>query len=179
MKKAFVTVLMAVLAAVSVNGQSLSYDQLKDVPAKKMSYLDYTEYVSKNGSTFKVGDSVKIGKQSGANRYDNIITYVPMAKPKNVTGNLSGKELLIKKIRVNKDFTGNNCVSLWVDCGFSGSYYIIDLEAALESGEIAGDGMTEEQALKEIETLKKKFELDIITEEEYKEKRAELIKYIK
>lgn len=179
MKKAFVTVLMAVLSVVSVNGQSLSYEELKDVKAKKMSYLEYTEYVSKNGSVFKVGDSVKIGNQSGANRYNNIITCVPLAKPVNVTGNMSGKELLIKKIRVNKDFTGNNCVSLWVDCGFAGSFYVIDLEPALASGEIGGDGMTEEQALKEIETLKKKFELEIITEEEYKEKRAELIKYIK
>lgn len=177
--KKILTLIALVFAVVTASAQTLNYEQLKDVQAKKLSYLEYTEYTASDGTIFRIDEPVKIGNQSGTNRYNHILTFVPLTTPSNVTGNMYGKELKIKKIRVNKTLTGGNCVSLWVDCGIAGSSYVIDLEPAINNGEVIGDGMTEDQALKEIEKLKKKLDLELLTEEEYKTKRAELVKYIK
>lgn len=177
MKKILVTILV-VITVMSVSAQTLKYDEVPYLKAKTMSYLEFDKYISSNGSNFKVGDKIRIGKPSALTSYNYITLFVPLANPSKATSGLAGKEFRIKKIRVNKSL-GNNLVSLWLDFGLGGSSYIVEIEPALESGEIVGDGMTEEQALKEIEILKKKFELEIITEEEYKSKKAELIKFIK
>ena len=57
--------------------------------------------------------------------------------------------------------------------------YSVGFERALSCGEIVGQGMTNDKALIELKKWKDKLDLDIITKEEYENKKLELIQYIK
>ena len=60
-----------------------------------------------------------------------------------------------------------------------GGIAIMDLESALDQGEIISNGYSSERALQELKKAKEKLDLELITREEYDAIKAELSKYIK
>ncbi len=172
-------ILFAVLVfgVFAMNAQHLDYNNLKNVKSKAMSYVDFTSYTASDGTTIKIGDYVEFGESSGENFYRYIMTYVPMTSPVYIKSGFAGRKYEVVRITVNgKD--ENKHVGIWTKTDFAGKY-LIDCEPALKYGELVGDGMTSDAALAELEKEKKKFDLGIITEEEYNQKKSELIKYIK
>ena len=166
-----------VLGAFVMNAQHLEYNNLKNVDSKLMSYVDFTSYTASDGTTIKIGDFVEFGKSSADMNYKYIMTYVPMTTPTYIKGDFEGRKFEVVRITVNGKGE-NKYVGIWTKTDFAGKY-IIDCERALKSGELVGDGMSSDAALAALEREKKKFDLGVITEEEYNQKKSELIKFIK
>ena len=56
---------------------------------------------------------------------------------------------------------------------------ITNFDGAVSNGEIKSKIMSSDQAIEELKKWKDKLDLELISEEEYKQKKAELVKYIK
>ncbi|MFV8347991.1 hypothetical protein [Flavobacterium sp. ZB4P13] len=141
---------------------------------------EFTSYVSKDGSVYKIGDRIKIGKPSANATFAYItqgdgvligITQLP--------ANSSGQETEIKKIFV----VGNKRVGYSVSFrtkGVSGLLnYSIAVENAIDTNEIKSFGMSSDDALTELKKSKDKLDLGLISQADYDLKKADLVKYIK
>jgi len=136
-----------------------------------------TEYVASDGSVWKVGQRVTFGNATGARVFNYIsmgdgVMSVPQAAP----AGWGGKEAEIKKIRVS----GSKRLgwTLWVTCKGPMQPFNIDIEKAIEVGEVVTDGYTSDKALEELKKAKDKLDLGLITLEEFEARKAELSKYI-
>jgi len=140
----------------------------------------YDSYIAKDGTHYKAGDVLKFGNPKGGNttftyiQYGNDLGgYTPANADK------SGIEVYIDKFYVNGKMFGFK-MSFWMRVeGVNVVKYLVLVEDALESGELIGFGMTSDQALQELKKWKDKFDLELITKEEYETKKQELSKYIK
>ena len=161
-------------------GQTLTYEQLTSTKEKPKG--KFTEYVSKDGSVYKIGDRIKIGVPS-SNKTFAFITegdglLLPIS-PLSVSN--SGQETEIKSIGI----AGNKRSGFFIMfktkslTGLPGSGYNIQFENAVDNGEIKSFGMTSDEALAELKKTKDKLDLGIITQEQYDTKKSELLKYIK
>lgn len=142
---------------------------------------EYTSYIASDGAEYKVGDKIRIGVPSSNKTFafiyqgDGII--IPMTL---LTAANSGSETEIKKIFVS----GTKRSGYQVLMRTKGMYalsgnYLIQFENALSTGEIKGFGMTSNEALEELKRAKDKFDLGLISQDEYNKKKEELSKYIK
>ena len=136
-----------------------------------------TAYTARDGSVWRVGEDVTIGNASGNQTFiwitegDGAISPIVQA-----AANWGGKTVEIKKIRV----TGSNRLgrTLYVTCkGILGPLHI-DIEKAIETGEVVTSGYTSDKALAELKKAKDKLDLGLITQEEFDRIKAELSKYI-
>lgn len=60
-----------------------------------------------------------------------------------------------------------------------GGVAITNFESAIAQGEVMTSGYSPDEALQELKRWKDKLDLEIITQEEYDAKKAELMKFIK
>jgi len=131
-----------------------------------------TEYKASNGVIYNIGDTIELGigsKPLGSFEYVRLIS--PEKKNTNYSGVgkvWAGLKLVIKKISNNGEVVFQIDSSIW-----------IQIENALANGEVKGGGMTSDQALTQLKKEKDKLDLNIITQDEYDKKKAELVKYIK
>jgi hypothetical protein len=88
-----------------------------------------------------------------------------------------GKTTEIKKIRISG--SKKMGYTLYVTCKAPGQPITINLEKAIEVGEVVTSGYTSDKALKELKTAKDKLDLGLITQEEFDRIREELAPYIK
>lgn len=157
--------------------QHLNFDNLQNVDSKLMSYVDFTSYTASDGTTIKIGDFVEFGMVSSSH-YEFVYAMVPLTAPAKISSSYAGQKYEVVRITVNGKGQ-NKHVGIWTKSPIGGSKFLIDYEQALKAGEIVGNGMTSDKALAELEKEKKKFDLGIITEDEYNQKKSELVKYIK
>lgn len=177
--KKILGILVVMLVMMSGMAQELTYESLQTMTDLKMlSYKDFTQYTASDGTVIKIGDMVEFGESSGDTRYKHIMTYVPLATPTNISSGFEGRKYEVIRITANGK-NGNNYVGIWTKTAVGGAKYVIDCEPALKSGELVGNGLTSDKALNELEKMKKKLDLGIITQEEYDAAKTELIKYIK
>ena len=140
----------------------------------------YEFYIAKDGINYKIGDKLKLGIPQGGNKtftyiqYGNDLGgYYPLAADR------SGIDLVIDRFYLSDKHFGFK-MSFWMRVeGIKVVKYIVLFEDAIESGEIIGYGMTSDQAIQELKKWKDKLDLELITKDEYDEKKKELSKYIK
>ena len=141
---------------------------------------EFTSYVSKDGSVYKIGDKIKIGVPS-SNKTFAFITQGDgvMIDITPLTARSSGQETEIKRMHIE----GSKRTGFFVmirSKGLTGlANYSIQLENAIESGEVKSFGMTSDEALSELKKSKDKLELGLITQEKYDSLKIEYSKFIK
>lgn len=169
--------LLIAFLTISICGYS---QEIKYTDLATSSRGEFTSYVSKDGSVYKIGDKIKIGRPSSNAIFAYITQGDGILMPiTQLTSNSSGQETEIKKIYV----VGNKRVGYSVHFktkGLSGLLnYNIAFENAIDTNEIKSFGMSSDDALAELKKSKDKLDLGLISQADYDLKKAELVKYIK
>jgi len=140
---------------------------------------DYDEYISKDGSVYKVGEKLKIGTPQGLNKTFTFILEGDgiLVAPTSCPAARGGMEYEIKSFRAGNKAQG---YKIWskMKCNALALPLIVDFENALQSGELIGYGYTRDQALQELKKFKDMYDLELISKEDYDKKKEELQKYI-
>jgi hypothetical protein len=172
-------ILILLLFACSTNlfSQELKYSDLS-IGVKPKG--DYTSYIAKDGAVYKIGDKIRIGVPSSNKTFAYITEGDGILLPiTQLLASASGQNAAIKRIDIEgSKRTGFN-VSMRCK-GLTGlSNYSIQLENAIETGEVKSFGMTSDEALSELKKSKDKLELGLITQAEYDSLKVEYKKFIK
>lgn len=178
MKK--ILMILMLVTGLTTFAQKATYQEISSL-TKKDGYK-LTEYTSKDGSVYKIGDRIKIGFPSSNKTFafitegDGLLLPVTQLKATN-----SGQETEIKNIFILGTKRSGFYVSFRTksQMGIPGGGYNIQFENAIENGEIKSFGMSSDEALTELKKSKDKLDLGLITQVEYDTKKAELVKFIK
>jgi len=163
------------LITFSANAQTARFDEISS--AHKRPKGKFTSYISHNGATYNIGDTIVIGTPSKTNTFafiqgQGLIYAVGEGAPVVI----SGKRVTIKKFWI----AGTKNSGYQVTVKAKGlTDLIIYFESAIKTGEVESFGLTSDQALAKLKKAKDKLDLEIITQAEYDKIKAELIKYIK
>jgi len=145
----------------------------------------YDEYVAKDGSVFKKGDKLKLNFPTKDGRAFQYIYQSSSRKGRvYLDAANSNRELEITHISVTKPPFNQGDDSKYVQMFLDGESWLIvdpcvEIENAIASGEVESKVITENKALENIKIAKDKFDLGLITEEEYTKVREEMKQYIK
>ena len=141
---------------------------------------DYDEYISPDNGSFKVGDTITLGKPA-TGKYFSCVGFHGLLGETLISADIkdAGNKAVIKRIVIQYNIltikTFKPLLSNTSNFGFN----INNLEIAIANGEIVCNVLSSEDALTKLETEKKKLDLGVITPEQYEMKKKELIKYIK
>ena len=135
-------------------------------------------YITKNGETFTVGGKLKIGH---AKRDDVYVYIIDKMMGGAVTGPLryGGTEL---EVEITKISWKNEVVRVTTTKARLDNQWpkiIIDLEAALQVGEVVSKIMSRESAIAKLKEAKDLLELEVISKNEYNALKEELTPIIK
>lgn len=177
MKKTILSFVVVLLNTAMLFSQQVD---IADLESATVTGGKFESYLSKDGTIYKVGDFLDIGMPSGNNGRFVLIQQIDIAGNILIVGsNAINTHCEIKKIRV----VGNKRQGYKVQLQTKGSTaidnYFFNLEDAIVAGEIKSKGMTSDQAMKELKSAKDKLDLGLITQAEYDQIKADLIKYIK
>ena len=171
MKKLIIILSLLFIGLISYS-QIATYEEV--ITKKKKGKI--TTYITENGQSFSVFDTLTIGLPLNNENYDYIQQNAGVAVYP-LTAVASGSDIIIKKIRIYSKMVS---VSTTKPNGFVYGLYIANFEGALKNGEVKDDDfMTTEEALKKLMMEKDKLDLGLITQEEFDEKKEELRKFIK
>ena len=169
-------ILLLTLLSLSSNGQTVKFTDLSGEKPKGT----YTTYISKNGETYTIGDTIRIGVPSGTN---GRFVYIQIM---DIFGNTAyaGPEATnttaeLKKIHVLGTSRAGWKISFQTKGQTGLANYFFFIEDATASGEIKSKTMTSDEALAALKKAKDKLDLDLINQEEYNKIKAELRQYIK
>ncbi len=170
--KCLYTTMGIILISVISMAQIATYEQV----VSKQFKGKLSEYISKDGISFKETDTIVIGPPSGKFNYAFIqqefaMNFYPLQ------ASATGSIVSIKSMKA-----ASKLVYAWATKPSGAAYgiYISSLEGALEAGEISVKGqMTSDEALELLKKEKDKLDLGLITQEEFDKKKTELSKYIK
>ena len=179
MKRVILSLATMIMVSGSLFSQGLVLTQ-DDLNAPKKPKGDFTSYESQDGSIYKIGDKITIGVPS-SNKTFAFITegdgfVVPITQ---LLASASGQQAEIKRIDVRGTKRTGYYASLRCKGAPGLSNYSVQLENAISVGEVNSFGMTSDEALAELKKAKDKLDLDIITQEDYNQIKADLMKYIK
>lgn len=164
--------LFVTIVTIDTNCQSsATYDEV--ISKQKTGLID--KYTTQNGEEFKVGDTITLGVAFRNEKYDFIqqnagIEYYPLPN------SASNSKVVIKKFTIRMKTVYVNTTK---PQGFVYGLIINNFDSAVSNGEIKSKIMTSDQALEELKKWKDKYDLGLITEEEYNKKKEELSKFIK
>jgi hypothetical protein len=156
--------------------QELLYSDLSDSERPKG---EFTSYVSKDGSVYKVGDRLKIGVPYSGKTFTFIQVVNVLLQVFPLDASASGDEAEIKSFIVQGTKRSGYSVLARCKASMAIANYNIQLENAIETGEIKIFGLTSDEALTELKKAKDKLELGLITQEKYDSLKIEFTKYIK
>lgn len=173
--KTLIVILLSSICTMAMS-QGMTYEALEKATIRPQG--KFTWYVSKSGEVFSVGDRIFIGLPSNKLFFsyieegDNIM----MAKSP-LPASAGGEQSEIKFI----DIYGLKRTGFYVNLRTKGHFfnYNIQLENAIESGEVVTSIMTSDQALTELKKAKDKLDLGLITQMEYDSIKAKLAVIIK
>lgn len=168
--------LIFVMLSTNLFSQELKYSDLSGTERPKG---QFTSYVSKNGAVYKVGDRLKIGVPSSEKTFTfiQVVNVLLQAFPLSASG--SGKEAVIKSFITQGTKRSGYTVLVRSKGSTAIDNYNIQLENAIETGEIKSFGMTSDEALSELKKAKDKLELGLITQTKYDSLKIEYSKFIK
>lgn len=169
------TTLLLVLLITNLYAQELNYTDLKRGEKKpKMPMSGWKSYVSKDGITYKAGDFIKIGFPSSNNEFK----FITSPGGGSIAKGLSGREVEILYFMA-PGLKNEGYQPVAVCKGALLSKYNIEIENAIQTGEIKSFGMTSDEALTELKKAKDKLDLGIITQAKYDSLKIEYTKFIK
>lgn len=155
---------------------SLRFEEIGSMNDGKIHEL--SEYITSTGESYKVGDTVVLGRASNVhNEYDYVIqTMTAVLATNNHLGSVfDGQKAIIKRMALGS--TGyvvfNTKITAWPGT------FNIRIEEAIRSGEVKSDYADEKEALEKIKKAKDMLELDLITKEQYDSIKAVYGKYIR
>lgn len=171
--------------------QVLKYEQVKNAQKRsEISKEDITEYISENGTSFKIGDILKINRPSDGQVFSSMsirmTTFEMLALNQNQAKNfdynvysrtIAKTSLKIKSFVIEGDKKKGFSIAANLDC--VGHNIQVRLDYGIEIGEIGEHTMTSEEAMVKLKSEKDKMELGLITAEDYNSRKSELVKYIK
>jgi hypothetical protein len=172
--KKIMMVAIALIASVSVFAQELKFSDL----TTELSTKQFESYVSKDGTEFKVGGKVKMGLPSAQTSFAYVQHIDPLAGVSVLGANYANREVEIKKIQVVGNLKKGYKVWVITNGGIALAKLYFDVEPAIQTKEIKGDGMSSDEALSQLKKAKDKLDLGLITQEEFSKLRTELSKYI-
>lgn len=164
MKKLFTLLLITI----SISGftQTVNFNEIATISGRG----EYTSYISKDGTLYKIGDKIKIGFPS-SNKTFAFIYKCDI--------NASGNDTEIVKIYI----VGTKRIGYSVSFRTKGptglANYSVSIENAIATKEIKSNVISSDDALAELKKSKDKLDLGIFTQEQYDIKKTELIKYIR
>lgn len=156
--------------------KEIKYNDL--IVAEKRPSAKYTTYVSKDGAVYNVGDRLKIGKPYENNKEFTYIQSVGLGVVQTPAKH-AGTEAEIKYFFVWGSKRSGFFVMVRAKASTAVENYHIQLETAIETGEIKSFGMTSDEALSELKKAKDKLDLGLINQASYDSLKIELTKYIK
>lgn len=189
MKKILLVTIMLV-GCFGMNAQVLKYEQIKN--AQKRSEInkeEITEYISENGTSFKIGDVLKIDKPTNGQIFSSMTirmtTFEMLAlndyDKRNFDYNVYSRSIAKTSLKI-KSFVieGDKKKGFYIAANLDGVGHNIQvrLEYGIEIGEIGEHKMTSEEAMAQLKSEKDKMELGLITSDEYNSRKLELVKFI-
>lgn len=146
----------------------------------------YDQYIAKDGSIFKKGDKITLNLPANPNgNFQYVYRDMSEGEVSYLDASFANKTFEIFNVFVTRKnrFLGSqntNFVEIILkrDVMFAENPRI-DIENAIASGEVKSKTISENEALENIKTAKDKFDLGLISEEEYEIIREEMKQYIK
>ena len=140
------TILTLLLLTVTTAGftQTLSYSDLETI--EKLEKQKISSYISKNGLTINVGDTISFGDPSNGLNYLHIKKFIVRTGPPghniapnecNITKKSVVKNFEIKKNKLNDKYFAIMYTGEKKKTSFGEDYYVINIEDALKSKEIS------------------------------------------
>lgn len=176
--------LLMLLISVTCFSQVIKFSELTNERADRE---DFKTYISKDGATYNVGDTIHILSPSQSNgefaaissriEGDNSFTIYPVENYMEnnnkiiqsifaTSGNASRPSNVIFHFKEKADYSETKFL------------YYVDIEKAIKLGEVKAFGMTSDEALSELKKAKDKLDLQIISQKEYDAIKSNLVKYI-
>lgn len=179
----------AVFAQTTLADNPIKFEQVKVIKEKSEAKLitkeGITQYTASNGSVVNIGDKFRINRpEGGAKTFVSIQNKPTIADAfgsnfnPTVNTSMSNTEITIKSLYIaGTKKLGFKAMAELATCGTCNNL-LVDIELAIETKEIRTNGMTSEDAMALLKKEKEKLELGIISQKEFDDKKAELIKFI-
>lgn len=155
-------------------GQTATYENIQNLSRKPN--IEMTEYISENGASFKIGETLKIGSPSGDR--DRYVYIDDLGLLGDSVGNvdISSKDFeseIIKFKIIGTRRKGYEVLAI-TKTEAGGSRYHIKLEQAVKYGEVQTSILTREQAIKKLKEAKDLLDLEMMTKSEYEKIKEKL-----
>lgn len=156
--------------------KTITFEELKSISKGAFENIECDIYLAKDGHSYKVGDTLKIGRPSSNKTFAFISTGSAMGGFDPLEINQSGKNTIIKKIYVNGTKKSGFYISIKGSgaCGICPNNIITEFEEAIATNEIQSKGMTREQAIAKLKEAKDLVDLGMMSKEEYEKLKVEL-----
>jgi hypothetical protein len=183
MKKIILGLLFIISTSVINAQKTITYEEMKTISKGMFENIECDVYVGKDGHSYKVKDTLKIGRPSTNKTFAFIVSRAQMmsaaAPQKNVDVSISGSNTIIKKIYVyGTKRTGFKMHIIGKGECLLCDPYEIDFEEAIATGEIQSFGMTREQAIAKLKEAKDLVDLGLMSKEDFEKLKEELSKII-
>jgi hypothetical protein len=180
--KKFLMVAITLIASVSIFAQKqITYNEMKTFSKGMFEAADFDSYVGADGHSYKIGDTLKLGRPSSNKTFAFIeegtgaLGALAGTPPQPTTASSSGTNSIIKRIYVGGSkrmgfriyFVGKGV------CGMCPQYYI-NVEEAMAVGELKSFGMSREDAIAKLKEQKDLLDLGMITKEQFEKIKTEL-----
>jgi hypothetical protein len=171
--------------SLQVYGQkTITYEEMKTITKGAFQNIECDVYTAKDGYSYKVGDTLKIGRPSNNKTFSFISEYSTLGalngqRPEPLSVSQSGSNTIIKKITIggNKRMGFKMYVVGKGICGICPSY-MIDFEESLATGEIETKGFTKESAIAKLKQAKDLLDLGMMSQADFDKLKESLKKYI-
>jgi hypothetical protein len=178
--KKLLTILLISVSSTIVAQKTITYEEMKTISKGAFENIECDVYTAKDGFSYKVGDTLKIGRPSTNKTFAFITTGGTAAAlsgtaPEPLNVNSSGTNTIIKKIAVG----GSKRMGFKIyvvgkgNCGICPNN-MIDFEEALATGEIQSKGMSREQAIAKLKEAKDLVDLGMMSKEDFEKLKSEL-----
>jgi hypothetical protein len=172
MKKLFLLSFFVSLFSMSAFCQATAtYNEV--ITKQKKGVID--KYTLESGEIFSTGDTITLGNAFRNSTYEYIVQYAVIAAFP-LTNVASNGKVIIKKMYIQAKTV---IVRTTAPQGLVYGLSIVNFESAVANGEIKSKIFTSDQALAELKKWKDKFDLGLISEDLYQQKKAELSKIIR
>lgn len=184
--KQILVVAIALIASIQSYGQkTITAEQMKTFTKGAFEAADFDQYVALDGHTYKVGDTLKIGRPSVNKTFTFIEDYSGVAgalagTPLTPTSaSVSGNNTVIKRIYAQGTKRAGFRIYI-ISKGLCGMCpnYLINIEEAFAVGELKSLGMNRENALAKLKEQKELLDLGMITQEQFDKVKTELTPYV-
>lgn len=164
-------ILILIFSGFQTIAQTLKFSDIgKEKPKGKIS-----QYIASDGTIFNIGDTLIIGKGTGING-----SYVHLYESHyRANANRINMKIIPQTFDVIGSKSSGWKIKIYTKANWSEGPFHFFIEDIIGSGEIRLPGLSNDEALAELKRFKEKVDLELITQEEYDQKKAELMKYIR